>query len=152
MFLDGDHHYETVALELAEAYNRTDPGGWIVLHDTGSILWGTNEDPGRLFFGPLDEEVGTSAEMTWLDSTSCSVDMKLRTSLGLHSTLPPISTGIAVGYGGLGILRKIDEERKLSFERLMERRPLERPVYAEPLPPASPLRRVARRAAAMLGI
>jgi hypothetical protein len=152
VFLDGDHHYDTVALELAESFNRTDPGGWIVLHDTGSVHWGTNEDPGRLFFGVLDDEIGTSAEMTWLDSTSCARDMKLRTSLGLHSTLPPISTGIAVGYGGLGIIRKLDESRELSVDRLMQKRPVSRPVYSEPIPPASPLRRVARRAARLLGI
>jgi hypothetical protein len=152
VFLDGDHHYDTVALELAESYNRTDAPGWIVLHDTGSVLWGTNEDPGRLFFGGLDDELGTSAEMTWLDSTSCAVDMKLRTSRGLHATLPPISTGIAVGYGGLGIIRKLDNTRQLSFERLMQKQPETRPLYAEPIPPASPLRRVARRAARALGI
>jgi hypothetical protein len=152
VFLDGDHHYDTVALELAETFNRTEPGGVIILHDTGSVKWGTNEDPGQLFFKVLDDEVGTSAEMTWLDSTSCSVDMKLRTSLGLHSTLPTISTGIAVGYGGLGIIRKIDDKTSLSFERLMERRPTERPVYITPAPPASPLRRVARRAASLLKI
>ncbi|MGE5749064.1 MAG: class I SAM-dependent methyltransferase, partial [Gemmatimonas sp.] len=152
VFLDGDHHYETVALELAEAYNRTDPGGWIVLHDTGSALWGTSEDPGTLFFDALDPELGESARMTWLDSTSCAVDMKLRTSLGLHSTLPVISTGIAVGYGGLGIIQKNDERKTLSFDRLMKRKPALRPTYAEPLPPPSPVRRAARRVASLLGI
>ena len=45
--------------------------------------------------------------MTWLDSTSCSVDMQLRTGLGLHVTLPIITSGIAVGYGGLGIVRSV---------------------------------------------
>jgi hypothetical protein len=152
VFLDGDHHYETVAIELAEAYNRTDPDGWVVLHDTGSALWGTNEDPGQLFFNVLDDELGQSAEMTWLDSTSCAVDMKLRTSLGLHSTLPVISGGIAVGYGGLGIIRKRDNDTRLSYEKLMTRRPAFRPVYAEPVPPSSPVRRAARRVASLLGI
>jgi hypothetical protein len=152
VFLDGDHHYETIALELAEAYNRTDPGGVIVLHDTGSVVWGTNEDPGQLFFGPLDNALGGSAEMTWLDSTSCGVDMKLRTSHGMHSTLPPITAGIAVGWGGLGIIRKLDNTRELSFEQLMSKRPAARPVYFEPQVPASPVRRVARRVASMLGI
>ena len=152
VFLDGDHHYETVALELAEAYNRTDPGGWILLHDTGSAVWGTNEDPGQLFFRVLDEEIGASAEMTWLDSTSCATDMKLRTSLGLHSTLPLISTGIAVGYGGLGIIRKIDGDRDLKYDTLMAKKPADRPLYAQPLPPASPARRAARRVASLLGI
>lgn len=152
VFLDGDHHYETVALELAEAWNRTDTGGWIILHDTGSAIWGTNEDPGQLFFNVLDDELGSSAEMTWLDSTSCGTDMKLRTSRGLHATLPLISTGIAVGYGGLGIIRKVDENARLDFERLMSKRPQARPVYSEPLPPASPVRRAARRIASMMGI
>jgi hypothetical protein len=152
VFLDGDHHYETVALELAEAYNRTDPGGWVVLHDTGSAAWGTHEDPGQLFFRVMDDELGESAEMTWLDSTSCAADMKLRTSLGLHTTLPVIATGIAIGYGGLGIIRKLDDEILLSYEKLMQKRPVDRAVYYEPMPPASPVRRAARRVASMLGI
>ncbi len=152
VFLDGDHHYDTVALELAETYNRTDVGGIIVLHDTGSVLWGTNEDPGTLFFGAVDEEVGQSAAMTWLDSTSCSVDMKLRTSLGLHVTLPLITAGIAVGYGGLGVIQKLDDDTRLSYERFMARKPLTRPVYTEPQQPASPARRAARRVASLLGI
>lgn len=151
-FLDGDHRYETIALEVAEAYNRTDVGGVIVLHDTGSVAWGTQEDPGILFFGALDSELGASAEMTWLDSTSCDVDMKLRTSRGHHSTLPLITAGIAVGYGGLGIIRKLDDETRLSYERLMSMRPETRPVYSEPAPPASPVRRAARRVASILGI
>lgn len=152
VFLDGDHHYETVALEFAEAYNRTNPGGWIILHDTGSAMWGTHEDPGSLFFGGLDRELGESAEMTWLDSTSCAVDMKLRTSLGLHATLPLITTGIAVGYGGLGMVRKVNGDRRMSFDRLMALRPSKKPLYAEPLPPPSPVRRAARRVASILGI
>jgi hypothetical protein len=152
VFLDGDHRYETVALEFAEAYNRTDAGGWIILHDTGSVIWGTNEDPGTLFFGGLDRELGQSAEMTWLDSTSCAVDMKLRTSLGLHTTLPLITTGIAVGYGGLGIVRKVNDDRRMSFERLMALRPLKKPLYVVPLSPPSPVRRAARRVASILGI
>ena len=152
VFLDGDHHYDTVAREFAEAYNRTDDGGVLILHDVGSAHWGTHEDPGTLFFGALDDELGDSAEMTWLDSTSCSVDMQLRTGLGLHVTLPIITSGIAVGYGGLGIVRKRDSRRSMSFERLMSRKPADRPRYL-PLPPAvSPLRRAARRAAALLGI
>ena len=152
VFLDGDHHYDTVAREFAEAYNRTDDGGVIVLHDTGSAHWGTHEDPGILFFGALDDELGDSAEMTWLDSTSCSVDMKLRTTLGFHTTLPVITSGIAVGYGGLGIVRKRDGRRSMTFERLMAKKPAKRPTYVPPPPPVSPIRRAARRAAAMLRI
>ena len=152
VFLDGDHHYDTVAIELALSYNRTRPGGVIVLHDTGSAHWGTSEDPGTLFFGALDDELRESARMTWLDSTSCSVDMKLRTSLGFHTTLPVISAGIAVGYGGLGIIQKVDDSRSLTVERLMSRKPAQRPTYLVPPQPASPLRRAARRAAALLGI
>ena len=152
VFLDGDHHYDTVALEFAEAFNRTDPDGVIILHDTGSALWGTSEDPGMLFFDVLDAELGEAAEMTWLDSTSCSADMRLRTSLGLHSTLPPISAAIAVGYGGLGIVRKVNESKRMSAERLLDQRPAHRPVYFEPMKPASPVRRAARRVASMLGI
>ena len=152
VFLDGDHHYDTVAREFTEAYNRTDDGGVIVLHDTGSAHWGTHEDPGTLFFGALDGELGDSAEMTWLDSTSCSVDMKLRTSMGFHKTLPVITSGIAVGYGGLGIVRKLDDRRSMSFERLMSMKPAQRPQYLPPAVPPSPIRRVARRAAALLRI
>ena len=152
VFLDGDHHYDTVALEFAEAFNRTDPGGLIILHDTGSALWGTNEDPGLLFFNVLDAELGGAAEMTWLDSTSCTADMKLRTSLGLHATLPPISAAIAVGYGGLGVVRKLDESKRLSATGLLEQRPAHRAQYFEPPRPVSPVRRAARRVASMLGI
>jgi SAM-dependent methyltransferase len=152
VFLDGDHHYDTVAIELAETFNRTRPGGIIVLHDTGSAIWGTNEDPGTLFFGAVDDELGESAKMTWLDSTSCSVDMKLRTSLGFHSTLPVISAGIAVGYGGLGIIQKADDHKIASVDRLMSHKPAKRPTYIIPPPPPSPLRRAASRAARLLGI
>lgn len=152
VFLDGDHRYETIALELVETFNRTDPGGFIVLHDTGSVAWGTNEDPGQLFFGPLDEALGDSAEMGWLDATSCGVDMRLRTSLELHSTLPPIAASIAVGWGGMGIIRKRHDNVRLSYENLMKARPATRPLYYEPLPPVSPVRRVARRVASILGI
>jgi len=152
VFLDGDHHYDTVAIELTETFNRARPGAMLVLHDTGSAHWGTNEDPGTLFFGALDEELGESARMTWLDSTSCSVDMKLRTSLGYHTTLPVISAGIAVGYGGLGIIQKIDDSRKVSVDRLMSRKPANRPIYMIPQPPPSALRRAASRAARLLGI
>lgn len=152
VFLDGDHRYETIALEVAEAYNRTDPGGFVVLHDTGSVVWGTHEDPGQLFFGVLDDALGESAEIAWLDSTSCGIDMKLRTSHGLHSTLPPISSSIAIGWGGLGIIRKRDDNLRLNYNTLMEKRPSARPVYFEPPPPASPARRVARRVASILGI
>ena len=152
VFLDGDHHYETVAIEFAESYNRTDPGGLIVLHDTGSARWGTSEDPGRLFFDVLDAAVGASAGMTWLDSTSCELDMKLRTSLGFHSTLPPISAAIAVGYGGLGIVRKLDERVRLTSGELISKGPALRPVYAQPALRDSPLRRAARRVASALGI
>jgi hypothetical protein len=152
VFLDGDHHYDTIALEFAEAFNRTDPGGIIALHDTGSITWNTNEDPGLLFFDVLDEEIGEAGEMTWLDSTSCDNDMKLRTSRGYHKTLPAITTGIAVGYGGIGIVRKTNDNIKLNVDRLLSRRPAPRGVYFEPLPPPSPMRRVARRVASMLGI
>ncbi|HKY99199.1 MAG TPA: class I SAM-dependent methyltransferase [Gemmatimonadaceae bacterium] len=152
VFLDGDHVYDTVALEFAEAFNRTDPGGIIVLHDTGSVKWGTNEDPGLLFFDVLDEEVGTSGEMTWLDSTSCNTDMKLRTSLGHHKSLPIITTGIAVGYGGLGIVRKTDSSRTLDAARLISKRPPRRGIFVDPLPPPTPIRRAARRIAKTLGI
>jgi hypothetical protein len=152
VFLDGDHHYETVALEFAEAYNRTDPGGIIVLHDTGSVAWGTNEDPGVLFFNALDSELGTSAEMTWLDATSCGADMRLRTAMGFHSTLPPISSAIAVGWGGMGIVRKLDDRRTMSHERLLEFKRSERPVYYEAQAPSSPVRRAARRVASLLGV
>ena len=152
VFLDGDHHYETIALEFAEAFNRTDPGGIIVLHDTGSVKWRTNEDPGLLFFDVLDEELGDSAEMSWLDSTSCDNDMRLRTSLGHHMTLPLITTGIAVGYGGLGIVRRTDGSRTLDAARLLSRRPPRRGVYFAPLPEPTVARRVARRVASMLGI
>jgi hypothetical protein len=152
VFLDGDHRYETVAREFAEAYNRTDDGGVLVLHDVGSAHWGTHEEPGTLFFGALDDELGDSAEMTWLDATSCSVDMRLRTRLGFHVTLPVITSGIAVGYGGLGIVRKLDGRRTMSFERFMSRKPAERPRYMPPPPAVSPLRRAARRAAALLRI
>jgi predicted O-methyltransferase YrrM len=92
-FLDGDHSYDTVALEFAEVWNRTDPNGWIILHDTGSARWGSIEDPGVLFFNALDAELGQSAELTWVDSTSCDVDMRLRTTLGLYTTLPHTMTG-----------------------------------------------------------
>jgi hypothetical protein len=152
VFLDGDHLYDTVAIEFAETYNRAPPGGLIVLHDTGSARWGTNEDPGTLFFGSLDDLLGESASMTWLDSTSCSVDMKLRTSLGYHTTLPLICAGIAVGYGGLGIVQKLDDSRKLTVAELMSRKPASRPVYRVAPPPQSPLRRAASRAARLLGI
>lgn len=152
VFLDGDHHYDTVALEFAEAYNRTEPGGIIVLHDTGSIAWGTTEDPGALFFGGLDSELGTSAEMTWLDSTSCATDMKLRTALGHHLTLPLISGAIAVGWGGLGIVRKLDDSRSMSYDRLLEFKPSSRPVFHPPAPRSSPARRAARRVASLLGV
>ena len=145
VFLDGDHSYDTVAVEFAHAWNRTDPGGIIVLHDTGSVQWGTNEDPGRLFFRVLDGELGDSAEMTWLDSTSCETDMKLRTSLGHHSTLPTIAACIAVGYGGLGIVRKLDDDRSMSAERFLSLRPHMRPVYFEPAAPTSTGRRIAER-------
>jgi hypothetical protein len=152
VFLDGDHHYETVALEFAEAFNRTDPGGIIVLHDTGSVKWRTNEDPGLLFFDVLDAELGDSGAMTWLDSTSCDNDMRLRTSLGHHLTLPIITTGIAVGYGGLGIVRKVDSARTLDASRLISRRPPPRGVYFVPLPQPTLVRRVARRVASALRI
>ncbi len=152
VFLDGDHHYDTVAIEFAESFNRARSGALIVLHDTGSPIWGTTEDPGTLFFGALDEELGQSARMAWLDSTSCSVDMKLRTSLGFHTTLPGISAAIAVGYGGLGIIQKLDDARTVSVDRLMSRKPAARPTYVVPPPPQSPLRRAASRAARLLGI
>lgn len=152
VFLDGDHYYETVALEFAEAYNRTDPGGYIVLHDTGSVVWGTNKDPGELFFHVLDAELGDSAELGWLDSTSCNVDMRVRTTLGLHSTLPVICEAIAVGYGGLGIVRKVKDDRRISYDRLMALRPSRRSVYTVPVAPASPVRRAARRIASLLGV
>jgi hypothetical protein len=152
VFLDGDHHYDTVALEFAEAYNRTDVGGIIVLHDTGSVAWGTNEDPGVLFFRALDSELGTSAEMTWLDATSCDTDMRLRTSLGFHATLPLISSSIAVGWGGMGVVRKLDEQRTMSYERLLEFKRTERPVFQQPAPPSSTARRAARRVASLLGV
>lgn len=144
VFLDGDHGYDTVALEFAEAWNRTDMGGWIILHDTGSALWGTNEDPGVLFFSALDRELGDSAEMTWLDSTECGVDMKLRTSMGLHVTLPPICGAIAVGYGGMGMVRKLDDRLSLSVEQLLQHRPSWRPTYQQSVP-VSATRRVTRR-------
>lgn len=152
VFLDGDHAYDTVALEFAEVYNRTDPGGWILLHDTGSVAWGTNEDPGQLFFRVLDTELGDSAEMTWLDSTSCDADMKLRTTLGMHATLPPICEGIAVGYGGIGLVRKLSDDRRVSTDRLLAARPVGKPVYRQPRPPASPARRLARRIASLFGV
>lgn len=152
VFLDGDHTYDTVALEFAEAYNRTDPGGCIVLHDTGSKKWGVNEDPGWLFFDVLDGELGQSAEMGWLDSTSCDVDMKLRTSLGLFPTLPQISTGISVGFGGLGIVRKLDSEKSMSVERLLSRRRSVKPVFTYPQKQPTPIGRLARRIASGLGI
>lgn len=152
VFLDGDHHYDTVAVEFAHAWNHTDIGGFIALHDTGSAQWGTHEDPGQLFFNVLDAELGQSAEMTWLDSTSCGTDMKLRTSLGHHSTLPTIAGGIAVGYGGIGIVRKLKDDVKLSADRLLALRPRARPVYFEAPPAPSPVRRVARRVAQVLGI
>ena len=152
VFLDGDHLYDTVAIEFAEAFNRLRPGGLIVLHDTGSFRWGTNEDPGVLFFNALDRELADSARMTWLDSTSCSVDMRLRTSLGLHTTLPLITTGIAIGYGGMGIVQKTDESRRIHTDRLMAYKPPTRPVYVVPPEPQSPLRRAARRVASLLGI
>lgn len=150
-FLDGDHSYDTVALEFAEVWNRTDPGGWIVLHDTGSAAWGTTEDPGVLFFRGLDRELGTSAELTWLDSTSCDADMRLRTSMGLHFTLPQISQAIAVGYGGMGMVRKLDDKRTLSAQQLAKYRPAQRPVYTRVVP-VSMKRRVVRRIASLLGI
>jgi hypothetical protein len=152
VFLDGDHRFDTVALEFVEAYNRTDVGGWIALHDTGSIEWGTNEDPGHLFFQRLDELIADSAEMSWLDSTSCAQDMKLRTSLGLHSTLPIICEGIAVGYGGMGMVRKLDDSRTLSVDRVLEGRPTTKPVYFQPAPRPRLIRRAARRLAALLRI
>ena len=152
VFLDGDHHYDTIALEFAEAFNRTDPGGIIVLHDTGSVKWGTNEDPGLLFFDVLDDEIGDSGEMSWLDATSCNGDMRLRTALGHHKTLPPIATAIAVGYGGLGIVRKTSNARMLDAGRLLARRPARKGVFFEPLPPPSLVRRVARRVAKALGV
>jgi predicted O-methyltransferase YrrM len=150
-FLDGDHRYDTVALEFAEVWNRTDPGGWIVLHDTGSALWGTNEDPGALFFRALDRELADSAEMTWLDATSCDVDMKLRTSMGLHVTLRPIAEAIAVGYGGMGMVRKLDNRRVLTPEQFASYKPTSRPIYAVPQH-ITKTRRVARRIASFLGI
>jgi hypothetical protein len=78
--------------------------------------------------------------------------MKLRTTLGFHPTLPVITSGIAVGYGGLGIVRKRDGRRWTSFERLMAKKPAERPRYLPPQPAVSPIRRAARRAAALLRI
>jgi hypothetical protein len=67
-------------------------------------------------------------------------------------TLPVITSGIAVGYGGLGIVRKLDGRRSMSFERLMSKKPAERPRYLPPQASVSPIRRVARRAAALLRI
>lgn len=152
VFLDGDHRYETVAIEFTETFNRMKPGGVIVLHDVGSVRWGANEDPGTLFFTAIDDEVGESASMTWLDSTCCSFDMRLRTSLGFHSTLPIISMGLAVGYGGLGILQKLDDSRELTLDRLIARKPANRPIFIPPPPSRSLLRRVASRVANNLGI
>jgi methyltransferase family protein len=152
VFLDGDHHYDTVALEFAEAYNRTDVGGVIVLHDTGSPAWGTNEDPGALFFCALDSELGESAEMTWLDSTSCAGDMRLRTSLGLYSTLPLISSSIAVGWGGMGIVRKLDERRSAAYNSLMRFKPAGRPIFQAASRRGSRVGRTARRVASLLGM
>jgi hypothetical protein len=149
-FLDGDHSYDTVALEFAEVWNRTDPGGWIVLHDTGSVAWGTNEDPGVLFFKAIDREIGASGEMSFLDATSCDADMRLRTSMKLHTTLPQIAQAIAVGYGGLGIVRKLDDARTLSARDLASYRPTQRPTFVQTAP-ASFKRRVARRIASLLG-
>jgi Predicted O-methyltransferase len=137
---------------IRRAYNRLDVGGIIVLHDTGSVAWGTNEDPGVLFFGPLDSELGTSAEMSWLDATSCGTDMRLRTSMGFHSTLPTISSAIAVGWGGMGIVRKLDDRRTMTCERLLEFKPARRPLFFEAPAPSSPVRRVARRVASLLGV
>jgi predicted O-methyltransferase YrrM len=152
VFLDGDHRYATVVREFVEAYNRTDAGGWIVLHDTGSIEWGTYEDPGHLFFHQLDRMLGDSAEMCWLDSTSCAQDMSLRTSLGLHITLPPICEGIAIGYGGMGMVRKLDERRRLSVDELNPDAARIRPTYYLAQPAPTLARRLARRIAGFLRI
>ena len=148
-FLDGDHVFDTVAFEVTEVYNRTELGGWIVLHDTGSVRWGTRKDPGVLFFEAVDRELGDSAELAWLDSTSCDQDMRLRTALDLHVTLPPISEGIAVGYGGLGMIRKLDARRFLSFEQLLKYKPRQPPEYYPPRPARA--KRILNRHLAVLG-
>lgn len=118
-FLDGDHSFNTVAFEFAEVFNRCDPGGWIVLHDTGSVRWGVNKDPGHLFFNNLDSYLGDSGAMTWLDSTACGADMKLRTSCGFHDSLVLICQGLAGGYGGMGIVQKLNDEKRLNPHELI---------------------------------
>jgi len=113
-FLDGDHAYNTIAFELVETFNRVPVGGWIVLHDTGSALWGWYQDPGLLMFKALDQELGELAELTWLDNTDRAQDTRLLFSLDLAPKVASMSNSMFEGWGGLGIVRKINNSRNLS--------------------------------------
>ena len=139
-FLDGDHNYGYISLELVETFNRMPVGGWIVMHDTGSALWGWLQDPGVLMFRALDEELGEMAELTWLDNIDRAQDCQLLFRLGLPPKVASMTNAMFDGWGGLGIVRKVDGSRKLTLEQFAP--------YAPPVVqyrPPSLARRLARK-------
>jgi hypothetical protein len=142
-FLDGDHAFETIAFELVETFNRMPVGGWIVMHDTGSALWEWYQDPGLLMFKALDRELGELAEMTWLDNSDRSQDVRLLFKLGLAPKVASMSNSMFEGWGGLGIVRKIDGSRKLSHAQFAPYVPAPEPPRH--LPQTSLPRRMARK-------
>lgn len=117
-FLDGDHSYRTIAFELVETFNRMPAGGWIAMHDTGSPVWGWLQDPGTLVFQALDPVLGESAEMTWLDNTDRAQDSQLLYRVGLPPKVVSMANSMFDGWGGLGIVRKIDAAVEISLEDL----------------------------------
>jgi predicted O-methyltransferase YrrM len=147
-FLDGDHSFETIAFELVETFNRMPVGGWIVMHDTGSALWEWYQDPGLLMFKALDRELGELAEMTWLDNSDRSQDVRLLFKLGLAPKVASMSNSMFEGWGGLGIVRKIDGSRKLSHAQFAPYVPAPEPTRH--LPQTSLPRRMARKIKSMI--
>jgi hypothetical protein len=139
-FLDGDHSYRTISFELVETFNKMPVGGWIAMHDTGSGLWGWLQDPGVLMFQALDTVLGDQAELTWLDCTDRAQDTQLLYRLGLAPKVAQMANSMFEGWGGLGIVRKVDSSRKISHEDAARFAPLMPPQL-----PASLARRIARK-------
>jgi hypothetical protein len=146
-FIDADHTYDAVVADVVNVYNKLAVGGYITMHDVGSVQWNCHQEPGIVFFKALDRALGEGGALGWLDSTERNQDMQIHAARGKFDFIAHVAKSVAGGWGGIGIIHKLNDDVRLSPDAFLDERPASPPAAPppEPMPRPPLLRRAARK-------